>query len=133
MEKNISWIEAEDTVEQAVTKMQKEDSGYIMVGTKDELEGIVSSADLAGAVSPYLRPAFAKWRRPLDDATLQIKVKWIMSKPVRTVKLDTPLAVIMEEMRRFAGRCVPVMDAQGKIQGIITAFTIFKALLRSAG
>ena len=52
-----------------------------MIGADGVLEGLVSKSDLAGAASPYLRPEFAKWRWPLDDATLQIKVKWIMSRP----------------------------------------------------
>lgn len=43
--------------------------------------------------------------------------------------LKTALITIMENMRQFAGRCLPVMDEQGKIQGLVTVFDIFKALL----
>jgi CBS domain-containing protein len=101
----------------------------MMVGTEGLLEGIVSKSDITGAVSVYLRPIFTKWQQPLDDATLQIKIKWIMTRPVRTVSPETPLAVIMENMYRFGGRCLPVVDQQGKVQGIITAFAVFNALL----
>ncbi len=52
----------------------------------------------------YIGPMFAKWRWPLDDATLQIKVKWIMSRPIHTISPQTPLAAIMS-------RYVPVSRA----------------------
>jgi len=51
-----------------------------------------------------------------------------MSKPVRTIKPQTPLVEIMENMSWFGEGCLPVMDQQGKIQGIVTVFDIFKAL-----
>ncbi len=129
MEKEIVWGSGEDSVEQVLTKMQQADVGYMMVGQDGVLEGIVSKSDLTGAVSPYLRPTFAKWRRPLDDATLQIKIKWIMSRPVNTIKPDMSLEAIMENMCRFAQRALPVMDEQGKVQGLVTMFGILQALL----
>jgi len=82
-------------------------------------------------VSPYLRPEFAKWRRPLDDATLQIKVKWIMNKPVDTTQLETPLVEVMETMCRLGRRALPVVDNQGKVQGLITVFDIFRILIEN--
>lgn len=125
----IAWGSADDTVEQALTKMQQYDAGYMLIGKDGKIEGMVSKSDLAGAVSPYLRPAFAKWRRPLDDATLQLKIKWVMTRPVRTVTPDTTLAKVMEQMCRSGGRCLPVIDKQGQALGLITVFDIFKTLL----
>ena len=131
MQKEIVWGSTDDSVQQALTKMQQADVGYMMIGADGVLEGIVSKSDLTGAISPYLRPVFAKWRRPLDDATLQINIKWIMSRPVRTIKPETPLAVIMENMCRSGQRALPVVDQQGKVQGLVTIFDIFKTLLKS--
>jgi CBS domain-containing protein len=131
MQKQIVWGGTDDSVQQALTKMQQADVGYMMIGADGVLEGIVSKSDLTGAISPYLRPVFAKWRRPLDDATLQINIKWIMSRPVRTIKPETPLTVIMENMCRAGARALPVVDQQGEVQGLVTVFDIFKALLKS--
>ncbi|MEA3227008.1 MAG: CBS domain-containing protein, partial [Planctomycetota bacterium] len=86
MQDQVVWASPDDTVEQVLAKMQQHDAGYAVVGQNGTLEGIVSKSDAAGAMSPYLRPMFAKWRRPSDDATLKIKIKWIMSRPVRTAK-----------------------------------------------
>ena len=129
MQDQVVWISPDDSVQQALTKLQQHDVGYLVVGQEDALEGIVSKADVAGAISPYLRPMFGKWRRPSDDATLRIKLKWIMSRPVRTARPDTPLATVLENMCRFGGRVVPVVDEQGKVQGLVTAFDIFQMLL----
>ena len=108
--------------------MQQHDAGYMMIGQDGILQGIVSRSDLTGAVSPYLRPIFAKWRRPLDDATLQIKVRWIMSRPVRTIRPETPLTVIIENIRRFGGRCLPVVNKESDVEGLVTVFDILKVL-----
>lgn len=131
MQKEVVWGSPDDSIQQTLAKMQQYDAGYMMIGADGALEGIASKSDITGAISPYLRPVFAKWRRPLDDATLQIRVKWIMSRPVHTIKPETPLTAIMESMRQFGGRCLPVVDQDGKVQGFVTVFDIFKALLET--
>jgi CBS-domain-containing membrane protein len=110
--------------------MQQQDAGYLMIGTDGVVEGIISKSNIAEAISPYLRPVFAKWRRPIDDASLNIRIKWIMSRPVRTIKPQTPLAAIMQSMAQSGSRCLPVADEQGKIRGLVTVFDIFKVLNR---
>ncbi|MHC4123321.1 MAG: CBS domain-containing protein, partial [Planctomycetota bacterium] len=91
MKKELVWGSTNDSVQQTLTKMKQQHAGYIMIGTDGILEGIVSKSDLSGALSPFLRPVFAKWRRPQDDATLQIKIKWIMSRPVHIISPQMPL------------------------------------------
>jgi len=131
MQDQVTWTSPDDSLQHAFAKMQQTDAGYIMVGQNGALEGIVSKSDITKAMSPYLLPIFAKWRRPLDDATLKIRIKWIMSRPVHTIKPETSLAAIMEHMSQFRGRCLPVMDEEGNVQGLVTAFDIFQALLKS--
>ncbi len=131
MQKDVLWGNAEDSVQEALTKMQQADVGYMMVGTEPSFEGILSTFDMASAVSVYLKPIFAKWRRPIDDATLQIKIKWIMTRHVQTIKPDTSLTAIMENMRQSGLRCLPVVDQQGKVPGLVTVFDIFKAMLNT--
>ena len=131
MEEDVVWSSPDDNVKQTLAKMQQADVGYVMIGTDGVLEGIVSKSNMAEAMSPYLRPIFVKWRRPLDDATLKIKVKWMMSRPVHTIKPETPLTAIIDNMSQFGGRCLPVVDRAGKVQGLVTVFDIFKVLLNT--
>jgi CBS domain-containing protein len=122
MDREVIWAGPEDTVQQVIAKMQQHNCGYVLVGANGIMEGLVSSSNILGAVSVYLRPMFAKWRRNEDDATLGIKVKWIMSRPVRTIRPDTTLGAAIECMRRCGGRCLPVVDEHAAVLGMVTAF-----------
>ncbi len=126
MNAEVVWIDPDDSVQQVFSQMQQQNVGYALVGRDNIMEGIVSSSDISAAMSPYLRPTFARWRRPLDDATLQIKVRWIMSKPVRSVVPDATVQVMTETMRRFKCRALPVIDSSGTVLGLVTTFDIFK-------
>jgi len=128
MQKNVVWSSPDESVQQGLEKMQQHNTNYIVIGRDEKLEGIVSKNDLMGAMSPYLKPPFTKWRRPLDDATLQIRLKWIMSKPVRTTEPETPLAAVMEKMCQSEKHCMPVTDKQGKVVGMVTVLDVMKAL-----
>ncbi len=131
MEKEVVWVEPEETVQDVIAKMQQHNVGYVLVGVNGVIEGLVSGSNILGAVSLYLRPMFAKWRRQQDDATLGVKVKWIMSRPVRTVRPDATVAAMIEGMRRCGGRCLPVVDAKGAVQGMVTVFDILLRILES--
>jgi len=131
MQKKVIWANGDNSVQQALTKMEEAGCDYLIVGTSGVIEGIVSRSDLSGAMSPYLRPMFAKWHRPLDDATLQIKIKWIMSRLVRTVSPETSFSVIIHNMCQRNGYCLPVVDNHGKVQGMVTTFDIFNMLLKA--
>jgi len=129
MLKELVWGSPDDSVQRTFAKMQQHGAGYVMVGQNGVLVGIVSNSNITGALSPYLRPVLANWRRPLDDKTLLIRIKWIMSRPVRTVKPETSLVTVIGNMCQFGHRAFPVVDEQGKVQGLVTVFDIFKKLL----
>jgi predicted transcriptional regulator len=67
----------------------------------------------------------------MDEATLKIKIKWIMSRPVHMISPQMPLGAIMRNMCRFCVRALPVADQQGKVLGLVTEANIFKAILKS--
>ncbi len=130
MQEGVVWASPDDTIQNALATMQRCTTDYVMVGDGTTLTGIVSRSDLSASLSPYLRPAFAKWRRPLDDATLQIKLKWVMSRPVHIINPKMTLAAVIKNMCRCRVRCLPVVDPQGKVHGLVAEVNIFKALLK---
>ncbi len=131
MNRCMIWAGPEDSVDAVQSLMQQHNTGYVLVGAGGVCQGIISRSNITGAVSPFLKPIFARWRRPLDDASLQIKVKWIMSTPVHTVSLSASLDAVVSKMCSFGGRCLPVVNADGKVVGIITVFDVFKALMNN--
>lgn len=128
MQTNLVWAKGDESVQQAMEKMQQASVSYILIGEQQVAEGIASTYDIASAVSIYLKPAFVKMKRPTDDATLKIRLKWIMTKPVTTVTSDTSITAIMQKMTNTGLHCLPVTE-NGKIVGLITMFDVFKAIL----
>lgn len=126
------WLSPNDSVETALQRMQQNAARYALIEEKDQMVGILSQSDLNAAISPYLRTPFEEYRRPLDDASLQIRIKWFMSRPVRTITPDTPLWKVMDTMYRHQIRALPVQDAAGSVIGLITVMEIFQALLQPA-
>ena len=133
LDNRMAWATAENSVEEVLNLMQQHDVGYAFVGDNGVLEGIVSKSDIMGALSPYLRPVFAKWRRPADDATLTIKVKWVMTRPVRTVSPEASVSVMMDQMCRFGGRCLPVVETNGQVLGMVTVFDLLRIINQAHG
>ena len=131
MDTRIVWASPNDSVQDLLGKMQQHDVGYTVIGDNGVLEGIVSKSNILGAISPYLRPVFAKWHTPADDATLNIKIQWIMSRPVKSVRPDAPMSVAMHTMQQFGGRCLPVVDDTGAVVGMVTVFDIFRVLTQN--
>jgi len=129
MQTQVHWVTADDTVNEAQTKMQQIGASFLLVGDGAKLEGLVTQSDLAGAASIYLRPIFVKWRRPEDDATLQIRLKWIMSKQIYSVKPETPLSNIIHLKCKYGISCLPVVDVQGQVLGVVTTKDVFKSVV----
>lgn len=127
------WVDPEETIEEVLRQMQQQNVSYVLVGRDGQIEGLVSRSDIAAAISPYTRSVFAHWRRPLDDATLQIRIKWFMSRPVHTIRPDASMIDVMESMMRHAVRGLPVVETNGRTLGVLTVYDVFAALLGSAG
>lgn len=125
------WLSPNDSVETALQRMQQNNARYALVEEKDQLAGILSRGDVNAALSPYLRSPFEEYRRPLDEASLQIRIRWFMSRPVHTAAPDTPLWKIMEIMCRHQIRAVPIQDAGGTVAGLVTVTEIFQTLLKT--
>lgn len=128
MKPAVLWADPEDTVEHVINLLQQHGTGYLLVGRDGQMQGIVSKSDTAAAVSPYLRSVFTHLKRPLDDASLQIRIKWFMSKPVQTIAPDADLDAVIHKMVRYGVRGLPVAGSDGSVLGLITVFDVLAAL-----
>ncbi|MCK4887999.1 MAG: CBS domain-containing protein [Planctomycetes bacterium] len=130
MQREICWCSLETSVKQAMEEFDRYQCSYIAVGENNNLHGFLSRKDLLEAKSPYLRPEFAKWRRPIDYASLKIKIKWLIkNKSYEIVNSGDCLKNIMQKMLWTKSRCVAVIDKFEKFVGIITMEDIFDNLL----
>ncbi|HPS56304.1 MAG TPA: CBS domain-containing protein [Sedimentisphaerales bacterium] len=130
MQREICWCGLDTSIEQAMEEFKRYQCSYIAVGENNNLQGFLSHKDLLEAKSPYLKPEFAKWRRPIDYASLKIKIKWLVKdKRHEVVSSDENLKTIMQKMLWTKSRCIAVIDKFEKFVGIITVEDIFDNLL----
>jgi len=127
------WIDPDASIQQAILLMQQHNTSYLLAGKNGQLEGILSRSDTAAAISPYTKSIFAHYRRPQDDATFQIRVKWFVSRPVRAIRPETPLWAAIDTLCKYAIRCLVILDSQQQVTGLITVFDIFKKILSTDG
>ena len=89
----------------------------VVDGRTRHVVGIVSHRDLlAAAMSKVLDFDPASRRAFLRS----IEVAEVMAKDVHTVRPDTPLADAAEQMLERKIGCLPVVDRQGKLIGLVT-------------
>jgi CBS domain-containing protein len=129
MKTGIIWADPEDTVEQVMKQMQQQGCGYVLVGRDHLIDGLISRSSITAAVSPYLRTVFAQLKRPLDDASLQIRIKWFMSRPVHSIGPKAGVDQVIHTMFKYGIRGLPVVDAQGSVLGFITVYDVLQALV----
>lgn len=130
MQREICWCSMETSIKQAMEEFDRYKCSYIAVGENNNLHAFLSHKDLLEAKSPYLKPEFAKWRRPIDYASLKIKIKWLIKdKSYEAVSSTDNLENIMQKMLWTKSRCVAVIDKFEKFIGIITVEDIFDSLL----
>jgi acetoin utilization protein AcuB len=99
---------------------------HLLVMENDRLAGIISDRDLLKAVSPY---ANTQSERPRDAATLRKRVHQIMSRKPITIPVD---GSVLDAIKLFIDdkiSCLPVLDKDGSVAGILTWRDILKAIV----
>jgi len=101
---------------------------HILVLDNQRLVGIISDRDLLKAVSPY---ASTQEERPRDAATLRRRVHQIMTRKPISIDVD---GSVLTAIRLFIDErisCLPVLNGDGTVAGILTWRDILKAIAAS--
>ncbi len=95
-----------------------------------QLVGVVSSRDLlAASLTKLLR--FGKKDR---EAFLRsVEVSEVMMKPVQTTRVETPLSDAARQMIRHKIGCLPVLDVDQTLVGLITETDLLRAAFVAPG
>lgn len=109
-------IEPEDPVLEAIRMMADRHVGALLVMRGTELAGIVSERD-------YARKVVLMGRSSAETPVWQI-----MSSPVITVSLDTPVQDCMRIMTERRIRHLPVVE-HGRVLGMISIGDLVKAVI----
>lgn len=85
--------------------------------TDNTFAGVISDRDLLSAISPYIHTAAETWR---DQETLKKRAHQIMSRQVDTVTPATDCNSAVQKMLNADISCMPVVDDNNVILGIVT-------------
>lgn len=131
MTREVITVLPEDSMKKAIDQIKKHHIRQLPVMTRDgKLKGMLSNGDL--------KRASASDATSLDVHELiylldKIKVADIMTRPVITVPVDFTIEETAEKLQKHKISSMPVLSADGAMQGIITRSDLFRALVSLAG
>ncbi len=104
---------------------------HLIVTDAGRVVGVLSDRDLLKNLSPFVDGAN---ERAQDRWSLNKRVHQIMTRRLVSCAPETTLAEAGALMRDHRVHCLPVVDAQGRLKGIITMRDMLEwALVRCAG
>lgn len=99
---------------------------HLLVLLGERLVGVISDRDLLRATSPFIGRAS---ERPQDVATLNRRVHQIMTRKLVVVAPEAPVAEAAQLMLDKRVSCLPVVNDEGQLLGIVTWRDQLRSLL----
>jgi len=118
MTRSVVTLFEEDDLENIDEAMEKFRFRHVPVVDDGRLVGLLTRADLRGVSSSSLDPT-----GPARDEAVRKRtfVRDVMTTNVRTARADTPILEAARVMRDAKIGCLPVIDADDTLVGIVTA------------
>lgn len=128
MKSPVIVLEVDDPFHLVNEKFQLKDIRHLpIVDANNILVGLITQTDLYRIISPRKTPDGYQYNtRTLDEFILQR----VMTPNPSSVSPLTPLSVAVDIMARNKYGCLPVVDPQKKVVGIITETDIFKLVAK---
>lgn len=120
MTREVVTLEADDALIQVDDLLKRHHIRHVPVVHGRKLVGMVSHRDLIRALA----------RQPAGTGSLPLSVKEVMTRDVETVEPHVSAREAIEKLldRRFG--CLPVVDAQGELVGIVTESDFMRLALK---
>lgn len=110
-------VEMDDTLETVRDIFDNTGFHHLLVVDGGSVVGVLSDRDLLRHLSPYVG---TKSETNRDLATLHKHVHQIMTRHPETVSPDTELREVLDKFKHKDLTCLPVVDRQGKLRGLVT-------------
>ena len=128
MTSRVVTIEMDDSLEVIRDIFRKVKFHHLIVVDGEKVVGVISDRDFLKAISPYV-DTMSETNR--DRATLEKRAHQIMSHYPSTVLQSCPIEKAAKIILERGISCLPVTNAEGIVEGIITWKDLFKAFLQS--
>jgi len=127
MTTRVATVSMDDTLEVVKEIFDKARFKHLLVVDDDNtLVGVISDRDLLLSISPYLGSLGENTR---DRNTLNKKSHQVMSRDPVTIRKDASIADAVQSILAIAGSCLPVVDSNNQIEGIISWKDILAGLI----
>jgi len=126
MTSKVVTVKMDDSLRHTRSLFNKYKFHHLLVVEGRKLVGIVSDRDLLRELSPFLGKISSQ---PRDLAIFNKRVHQIMSHKPITVKKEEEAKDSCRLLLEHNISCLPVIDSQGNVEGIVTWRDIFNVLL----
>ncbi|PIE18258.1 MAG: hypothetical protein CSA66_04930 [Proteobacteria bacterium] len=118
MSRDLATLTAGDTLDLAGTLMSAARIRHLpVVDAAGRLVGLVTHRDLLGATVSLSSDMSAKERMRFLG---KVPIDRIMQSDVKTVRADTPIVAAAHLILEHKYGCLPVVDANGRLDGLVT-------------
>jgi len=117
-------IDMDDSLLHVKQLFERERCHHVVVTNRRRAYGVVSDRDVLRAVSPFI--GSKTMERSQDINSLKKRVHQIMSRDLVTTTPEETIAEASEKMIQQRVSCLPVVDKDGLVKGIVTVRDIVK-------
>lgn len=118
MTTEVITIGMDDTLQKARQIFHEKRFHHLIVMEEGKPVGVLSDRDLLRQLSPFVGVRMSE--RPQDLATLQKRIHQFMTRRLISIEPDATLAEAARLFMRQRVSCLPVIDADGRLAGILT-------------
>lgn len=131
MTKKVHSANMDDSILEVKRLFDRERCHHVVIMKRRRVHGVVSDRDLLRVVSPFIGNKMME--RSQDLNTLKKRVHQIMSRNLVTTTPDEFISVAAKKMLRERVSCLPVVDDDGSVVGIVTLRTFVEWAVGRAG
>lgn len=124
MSTQIVNIDMDETLNSIHEIFNKAHFHHLLVTEDNKLYGVISDRDLFKAISPY---AGTPSELPRDTSTMNKHAHQIMTRKPVTIIADSTISSAINLLLEHDISCLPVVDKDNKIEGIVTWKDLIKA------
>jgi acetoin utilization protein AcuB len=130
MTTRVFTLEPDDSIYSAVCLFEAERFHHLVIVERGKIQGVISDRDILKAISPFLGQSSLE--RPQDLATGRRRIHQIMTRKPVTIHADQTLTEAARTMLDRRVSCLPVVNDQGALVGILSTKDLIAQLAEAA-